>query len=67
MSDRTMPWYVIYEVRENGAIGLFWHRGMSAVAESADDARLQVRQALWKMGYETRFPVKVFQYEENEQ
>jgi hypothetical protein len=68
MSEKkSMPWYVIYEVREIGAIGEFAHSGLSAIADSEAGALAQVQQALNAKGYETRFPVKVFQYEENEQ
>ena len=68
MSEKkSMPWYVIFEVRERGAIGEFDQRGMSAIAGSKESAVTQVQQALNAKGYETRFPVKVFQYEENEQ
>lgn len=61
-----MPWFVLYEARQQGAIGIFEHRGLSVSAESKDDALIQVREALNKQGFEVRFPVKVFQYEENE-
>ena len=67
MSEKTMPWYVIYEVRDRGAIGLFGQSGVSVTADSEADALAQGQRALNAKGYETRFPVKVFQYEENEQ
>lgn len=67
MSEKTMPWFVIYEVRDAGAIGLFGESGVSVSASSKEDALAQGQRALSAKGYETRFPVKVFQYEENEQ
>jgi hypothetical protein len=61
-----MPWFVVFEVRQQGAIGIFDKRGLSVSAESKDDALTQAREALTKKGFEVRFPVDVYQYQENE-
>ena len=67
MSEKTMPWFVRYEVRPRGAIGLFASKAMSVSASSEEDALKQVFDALHEEGWETRFPLEAYQYEENEQ
>ncbi len=62
-----MPWFVVFEVRQQGAIGIFDKRGLSVPAESKDDALNQVRETLTQQGFEVRFPVNVYQYQENDQ
>ena len=62
-----MPWFVLFEARQQGAIGIFEQRGLSVSADSKDDALNQVREALTKQGFEVRFPVDAYQYQENDQ
>jgi hypothetical protein len=61
----TKPWWVVFEVRQKGAIGEFETRGMSSPMENKEDAIDEVRVALAHLGYETRAPRWVYQYEEN--
>ncbi len=62
-----MPWFVVFEARQQGAIGVFEKRGLSVGADSQDDALNQAREALTKQSFEVRFPVEVYQYQENDQ
>jgi hypothetical protein len=62
-----MPWFVLFEARPQGNIGIFEKRGLSVSADSKDDALIQAREALKKRGFEVRFPVEVYQYQENDQ
>jgi hypothetical protein len=62
-----MPWFVSYEVRPMGAIGVFDVRGLSSAAATESEAIKEVREALHKSGFETRFPVRVYQYQENDE
>jgi len=62
-----MPWFVLFEARQRGAIGDFERRGLSVSADSKNDALDQAREALTKQGFEVRFPVDVYQYQENDQ
>ena len=61
-----MPWFVSFEVRPMGAIGVFGAYGLSSTASTESEALEEVRQALNAKGLETRFPIKVYQYQENE-
>lgn len=62
-----MPWFVSYEVRPMGAIGVFGVLGLSFAAATESEALNEVREALNKAGFETRFPVRVYQYQENDE
>lgn len=62
-----MPWFVSYEVRHHGAIGEFSARGLSSNASTDSEALDEVRKALNKAGFETRFPVHVYQFQENDE
>ena len=62
-----MPWFVSYEARPIGAIGAFSERGLSSGANTEREALDEVRAALSAGGFETRFPVRVYQYQENEE
>jgi len=62
-----MPWFVSYEARPMGAIGVFSVRGLSSAAATESEALEEVREALHKAGFETRFPVRVYQYQENDE
>jgi hypothetical protein len=65
-TTNTRPWFVSFETRQRGAIGNFETRGLSTMADSKYDAMRIVREDLNNKGFETRYPVKVYQYEENE-
>ena len=56
-----MIWYVFYEVRQRGAIGLFAGRVVSVNADSRALALEQALNLLHDEGWETRFPLDVFQ------
>ena len=60
-----MPYFVLFETRQLGAIGEFNNRGISVSANSDDDAVHQAFKHFQAIGLETRFPVSVYQYEEN--
>lgn len=62
-----MPWFVSFEARPSGAIGVFSARGLSSAAATQSEALDEVREALNKAGFETRFPIHVYQYQENEE
>lgn len=61
------PWFIVYETRPNGAIGEFSHRGVSVIANTRESALDQARKHFSDKNLEVRFPVKAYQYEENEQ
>jgi hypothetical protein len=56
-----MVWYVFYEVRQRGAIGLFAGRVLAVDADSRESALAKAQEALNDEGWETRFPIDVFQ------
>ena len=60
-----MIWYVFYEVRQQGAIGLFAGRLARVDADSRAIAIERAMNLLNDEGYETRFPINVFQQEFN--
>lgn len=60
-----MPWFVSFETRPHGAIGIFETRGLSSGESTRDAAIEEIRAALNASGLETRFPVKVYEYDEN--
>ena len=60
-----MPYFVTFETRQLGAIGEFNQHGISVSADSDDDAVHQAFKHFQSIGLETRFPVSVYQYEEN--
>jgi len=60
-----MPYFVVFETRQHGAIGKFNQTGISVTAESDDDALNQALKHFHSIGLETRFPVNVYKYEEN--
>ena len=61
-----MSWFVKFEVRPFGAIGIFSSRGISVIADSTDQAIDYARQAMNKLDLETRFPLEIYEYKENE-
>jgi hypothetical protein len=60
-----MPWFVLFEIRRIGSIGVFERKGLSVLADSAESALSQARESLNKQGFEVRFPINVYQYSEN--
>jgi hypothetical protein len=61
-----MPWFVVFETRQIGAIGEFSNQGISVTADSKDDAVYQGLKSFQSMGLETRFPVDAYKYAEND-
>ena len=55
-----MIWYVLFEVRQQGAIGLFAGRVASVDADSRESALAKAQEVLNDEGWETRFPINVF-------
>lgn len=52
---------VSYEVRTIGAIGIFWNKEDTIVADSPEQARERFR-ARWQHKYEFRSPIKTQTY-----
>jgi hypothetical protein len=61
------PWFIAYETRPNGAIGEFSNSGVSVIADTKESALDQARKHFHDKNLELRFPVKAYQYEENDQ
>jgi len=59
------PYFVVFETRQHDAIDKFNQSGISVTAESDDDALNQALKHFQSIGLETRFPVSVYKYEEN--
>lgn len=60
------PWFVVYETRPIGSIGAFSSSGVSIVADSKESALHQALSHFQSQNLDVRFPVNVYQYEENE-
>jgi hypothetical protein len=60
-----MPYFVLFETRQRGAIGEFSQRGISVTADSDDDAVYKAFKHFQSIGIETRFPISAYQYKEN--
>lgn len=61
------PWFILYETRPNGAVGEFSNSGVSVIADTKESALDQARKHFHDKNLELRFPVKAYQYEENDQ
>lgn len=54
-----MQWYVEYEVRGLGAIGIFWLKGDTVEADNESEARERFRNR-YGHRYEFRFPSRCY-------
>jgi len=67
MTHLRSPYFVVFETRQRDAIGIFSQRNISVSAESEDEALNQALKHFQSIGLETRAPVSVYKYEENDE